>query len=263
MTAQVGRTGLENTLRTGSDWVVKQMHPKIVNALANAFRNGKNIYGASAANNVSKLLRGHVAVAIVVTTIMSVDDFIALFNKEISGKQAFKNICKISSGVAGGAGGMWAGAALGAKVGALTGPQGVAVGSVAGGIVGGLAGGFGVSKAAGFGLDQVIEEDSVDIGRLVEVTFGRLADELLLTEREAKDAIDAFSVLNWEKTIFAIHAAQNREQYVDDLIRPFFERILARRPPVFCPSKKKVAMATDKLLTAMESEMTQEVTIGE
>ena len=117
LTAQVGRTGVEVSLRAGTDWVVKQMSPKLVNALANAFRNGNNVYGASAANHVSKMLRGHVAVTILVTTVLSVDDFIALFSREISGKQAFKNICQTASGVAGGAGGLWAGAAAGAKLG--------------------------------------------------------------------------------------------------------------------------------------------------
>jgi len=252
MTAQVGRTGVEGTLRAGSDWAVKQMSPKIVNALANAFRNGNNIYGASAANHVSKMLRGHVAVTIIVTTVLSVDDFIALFSKEISGKQAFKKICKTASGVAGSAGGMWGGAAAGAKIGAAGGAAGIAIGSTLGGIIGGVAGGLGASKVVGAGLDATIDDDSIDIGKLMEHTFGYLANDYLLSQIEADAAIAAFRILDMEKTVRAIHAAENREEYTRGLILPFIERVVTNRPPIFRPSKKKLAAATEKLIIQLE-----------
>lgn len=253
LTAQVGRTGVEVSLRAGTDWVVKQMSPKLVNALANAFRNGNNVYGASAANQVSKMLRGHVAVTILVTTVLSVDDFIALFSREISGKQAFKNICQTASGVAGGAGGLWAGAAAGAKIGVVGGAAGIAIGSTLGGIVGGVAGGLGGSKVAALGLNAVIEDDSVDIGKLLERTFGKLAHEYMLSQVEADAAIAAFHVLDMEKTIYAIHAANDRVEYTHKLIRPFVEKVVANRAPIFRPSQKKMAAATEKILMQFES----------
>lgn len=253
LTAQVGRTGVEGTLRAGTDWAVKQMNPKIVNALANAFRNGNNIYGASAANHVSKMLRGHVAVTIIVTTVLSVDDFISLFSKEISGKQAFKKICKTASGVAGGAGGMWAGAAAGAKLGAPGGAAGIAIGSTVGGIIGGLTGSMGASKVVGTGLDATIDDDSVDIGKLMERTFGQLAHDHLLSQIEADAAIAAFHILDMEKTVCAIHAAENRDEYTHGLILPFVERVVNNRPPVFRPSLKKLVVATEKLIMQLES----------
>lgn len=256
LTAQVGRTGVEGTLRVGTDWVVKQMNSKVVNALANAFRTGNNIYGASAANHVSKTLRGHVAVTIIVTTVLSVDDFIALFSREISGKQAFKNICKTTSGVAGGAGGMWAGAAAGAKIGALGGAPGIAISSTVGGIIGGVAGSIGASKAVSAGLDATIDDDSVDIGKLMERTFGQLAHDYLLSQAEADAAVAAFSVLNMEKTVCAIYAAESRDEYTHALIQPFVERVVNNRPPVFRPSKKKLAAAAEKVLMQIESNPT-------
>lgn len=255
LTAQVGRTGVESSLRAGTDWAVKQMNPKIVNALANAFRNGNNIYGASAANHVSKILRGHLAVTIIVTTVLSVDDFIALFSKEISGKQAFKKICKTASGVAGGAGGMWAGAAVGAKFGVAGGPVGIAVGSTIGGIIGGVTGGVGASKVVGAGLDATIDDDSIDIGNLMERTFGHLAHGYLLSQIEADAAIANFHMLDMEKTVCAIHAAENREEYTRELILPFVERVVNNRPPVFRPSQKKLVAATEKLIIQFESSL--------
>lgn len=240
LTSQVGRTGMENSLRAGTDWVVKQMSPKVVNALANAFRNGNNIYGASAANHVSKLLRGQLAVTVVVTAVLSVDDFIALFSREISGTQAFKNICKTGAGVAGGSAGAWGGAAAGAAFGP--------VGAVVGGIIGGAAGGWGASTVANAGLDAVIDDDSVDIEKLMNQTFGQLGEDYLLSEEEAHAAIADFRTLDMEKTIRAIYAADDREQYTHALMQPFFERVASQRPPVFRPPRKKLAAATEKVL---------------
>ena len=149
LSAQVGRTGLENSMRSASIWVVEQMDRKVVDALANAFRDGNNLSGNAATLHAAKLLRGQVAVAIVVTTVLSVDDFIALFSREISGTQAFKNICKTAAGVVGGSAGAWGGTAAacaaGAKFGVVGGPAGVAIGAV-GGLIGGAVGGFVASK---------------------------------------------------------------------------------------------------------------------
>lgn len=248
LTAQVGRTGIENTLRTGTDWAVKQLSPKVVEALANAFRNGNNIYGAAAANHVSKLLRGQIAVAAIVTTVLTVDDFIALFSRQISGTQAFKNICKTAVGVASGSAGFWGGAALGAKAGASLGPTGAAVGSVAGGIIGATAGGWSGSKLVNTGLDAVIDDDAIAIGALMERTFGQLAEDYLLSEKEAEEAIADFRVLDMESTVRDIYASDNRENYTYDLMLPFFERVAIQRPPVFRPPKKKIAAATESLI---------------
>lgn len=255
MSAQLGRTSMEGAMRASTDWTVKQLSPKTISALANAFRNGNNIYGASAANHVSKTLRGHAAVAIVVTTVMSIDDFIALFSKEISGKQAFKNVCKTASGVVGGAGGMWAGSAAGAKLGTLGGPTGIAVGAAIGGLVGGLAGGVGVSNIARVSLDATIDDDSIDIGQLMERIFSQLAHDYLLSQNEADEAISAFRVLDMEKTVCAIHAAENRTSYTYDLILPFIERVVANRAPVFRPPRRKLAAATSIVLARLESDI--------
>lgn len=146
LAAQVGRTSFEGAMRVGTDWVVKQMGPTLSAALANAFLGGSQIYGAAAANHASKLLRGNVATAIVVSGVLSVNDFSLLFSREISGVQAFKNLGKTASGVAGGSAGMWAGAAVGTAI--FPG-----VGTTVGGFVGGVVGGLGASFAAGKGLD--------------------------------------------------------------------------------------------------------------
>ena len=79
-------------------------------------------------------------------------------------------------------------------------------------------------------------------------TFGQLGEDYLLSEEEAHAAIADFRTLDMEKTIRAIYAADDREQYTHALMQPFFERVASQRPPVFRPPRKKLAAATEKVL---------------
>lgn len=107
LTAQLGRTGIEQSLRSTTDWVVQKMGAKTAAWLANGLRNGSNIYGAAAMNNVSKLLRGNIVTGVVTTLVLSSADFGRLFNGKVSGAQVFKNVTTTASAVAGGTGGWW------------------------------------------------------------------------------------------------------------------------------------------------------------
>lgn len=67
ITAQLGRTGIENGLRGSTDLVVQKLRPKAAACIANGVRQGNSIYGASAMNHVSKLLRGNIVAGIATT----------------------------------------------------------------------------------------------------------------------------------------------------------------------------------------------------
>ncbi len=242
MTAQVGRTGVDNIMRTGTDWVVEKMSPKIVNALANAFRDGKNIYGAAASNHVSKLLRGQIAVTLITTSVLSIDDFINLFSQKISGTQAFKNICKTAAGVGSGSIGVWGGGALGTAIG------GPGAGTLLGSAIGATAAGYIGSRISETILDSVVDDDSVGIGSVMERTFAQLANDYLLSENEANAAIQEFRILDMDRTVKSIHASNDREKYTHELMLPFFEQVADNRPPIFRPIKRKVASATESIL---------------
>ena len=59
ISSQVGRTGVEQSLRGTTDWVVRNLGYKTSAIIANAIRSGSDIYGAAAANYLSKALRGN------------------------------------------------------------------------------------------------------------------------------------------------------------------------------------------------------------
>lgn len=247
LTAQIGRTSAESSLRVGTDWAVKQISPHVRDFLANAFRDGNNIYGAAATNHLSKLLRGNIASTIVISSLLSIDDFIALFSREISGQQAFKNICKTVSGAAGGSAGMWAGGAVGTAI--LPG-IGTAVGAIGGAVLGGM----GASTIAAKGLNSVIQDDSVEIGDLINRIFSSLAYDHLLNKDESDSALKYFKTLDMENIVKSIYSADDPADHARKIILPFIEREVYNRPPVFLPTKKKIKASLEKIIEGLEAE---------
>ncbi|MBY0444468.1 MAG: hypothetical protein K2Q15_04575, partial [Burkholderiales bacterium] len=240
LTAQLGRTGLEQSLRGSTDWVVKQMGTKSAAWLANGLRSGSTIYGAAAANHVSKLLRGNVVTAVATTLVLSSVDFIRLFDGRISGAQVFKNLTTTASSVAGGTGGWMAGAAAGAALGP--------VGVIIGGIVGSFVGGSAANKIASSTLDNFIEDDAKQMLKIIEKNFGSLAHDYLLTENEAKTVITALQENDLPNILRNMYASPNRDDFAIKTITPLIENKVRFRRKIQLPEHSEIINATRKII---------------
>ena len=146
--AQLGRTGVEQSLRGATNWIVKGLGTKAASVLANSLRSGSSIYGAAATNHLSKLLRGNIVTGIVTTLVISSADFVRLFRGRVSGAQVFKNVTTTLVSVAVGAVGWKAGVAVGVAVGSAVPVVGTAVGGIVGGLLGAFTSGTVTSKTA-------------------------------------------------------------------------------------------------------------------
>jgi len=240
LTAQLGRTGIEQGLRGGTDWVVRQMGPKAAAWLANGLRSGSNIYGAAAMNHVSKLLRGNIVTGVVVTFVLSSVDFVRIFNGRVSGAQLFKNVTTNAASVAGGTGGWMGGTAAGAAIGSAIPILGTAAGGIIGGILGSLAGGFAASTATSSILDTFIEDDAKEMLKKIEAVFGQLAEDYLLTEKEAKLVIDEFQQRDMPDTLRDMYASNNRHEFARNILEPLIEGQAKNRKKIKLPDDSEV-----------------------
>lgn len=254
LTAQLGRTGIEQSLRRTTDWVVKQMGAKASAWIANGLRSGSKIYGASAANYVSKLLRGNVVAGIATTVVLSVDDFIRLFDGKVSGTQVFKNITKTGSAVAGGTAGYMGGAAAGAALGSIIPILGTAAGGILGGVLGGIVGGGSASAVASGVLDHYIEDDAKEMLRKIEVAFGQLAEDYLLTEAEAKSVIKEFQALDVPNLLHEMYASNNPSNFAKKVLRPFVEERAESRKHIKLPTDAELIKATGIIIDKLSDE---------
>ncbi|WPP45137.1 hypothetical protein [Pseudomonas sp. AN-1] len=248
ITAQAGRTGIEQSLRGTTDWIVKQVGHKASAWIANGVRSGNNIYGAAASNYVSKLLRGNIVTGAITTLVISSVDFARLFNGKISGAQAFKNVTKTAAGVAGGTGGWMGGAAAGAALGSAIPGIGTAIGGVVGGIIGGLAGGATATKATSLLLDEFIEDDANKMLEIVKSVFGELAFDYLLSQNEAEKVIEKFKKIDIPDFLREMHASKNRKEFTAQKFTPWIEEEVKKREKVKLPSEKAIAKYTGLLI---------------
>jgi hypothetical protein len=246
--AQVGRTGIEQSLRGTTDWVVRQMGAKTAAWLANGLRSGSNIYGAAAMSHVSKLLRGNIVTGVVTTIVLSSADFVQLFNGRVSGAQVFKNVTKTAVSVAGGTGGWMGGAAAGAAVGSAIPIIGTAAGGIIGGILGSIAAGSTASAAASGVLDNFIEDDARAMLAIVEAAFGELAVDYLLTSDEAKAVLDQFQSANLASVLCDMYASSDRLAFAREKLALLIESEVSKRKVIQLPSDRDVLKTTSLII---------------
>jgi hypothetical protein len=246
--AQLGRTGVEQSLRPATDFVVKQMGPKAAAWVANGLRGGsKAIHGAAAMSNASKLLRGNLVTGVVTTAVLSSVDVARLINGRISGQQLAKNVTTTAAGVAGGAGGY----AIGAGIGTMLLPG---VGTIVGGLVGGFLAGSATSSASQQIMNQFIEDDAQAMSKILEQKLQALAFDYLLSEPEIGQVLDRLQELRLDRELRNMYAASDRETYARKLLTPIVEEIAKRRSKIMLPSVEHVVTEYSRVCTKLATQ---------
>lgn len=236
LAGQLSKAGLNSMLVNGSEQLVRLIGPKASAYLVNAFRAGNNIYGATAMKSMAKLLRTNAITGAVSVVVLSIGDVTNIFRGRISGGQLIKNVTNTTASVAGGTAGWTAGAAAGAALGSIVPGIGTAIGGVIGGIAGAVGGGAVSSKISGAVMDSFIEDDADKMVRIIQEVFTVLAEEYLITQREAEVITDRLKDVLTGSVIKDMFASKDRELYARELLLPYFEAIALGRPIVRLPS---------------------------
>lgn len=179
--------------------------------------------GVDSVNGLNKALRGTVVTAVVVIAVTTGPDMIKLMRGRISQAQFLKNLAVVSSGVAGGFVGGIAGGFLLAPLGPI--------GAVAGRIGGGFIGTIIASSVTNIIAGSLMEDDRVEILRVIQTQLEYLAVSFMLTEAE----LDSVNV-NLEKvitpsvleTIFA--EKKNRRSMANFFLKPTVIGVIKQRP---------------------------------
>ena len=230
------------------------MGPKASAFLVNAFRSGKNIYGAAAMKSASKLLRGNLITGGITIAILSTFDVADMFRGRISGAQLFKNITTTAAGVAGGTAGWVGGAAAGAAAGSFVLFIGTAIGGIVGGIAGALAGGSVAQSATKAALDTFIEEDADEMVRVLESVFADVANEYLINKKEADKAVSKLQDKVDGSLLKDMYASSSRRSFARNLIEPIIELIASEREKIILPTEKQMFNELNIILEEIATE---------
>lgn len=231
LVGQLEKAGMHTVLMETSQNIVKLIGPKASATLVNIFReSGTNIYGAAAMNNAAKLFRANVITNVAAVVVTTAPDIINIFRGRISGKQLFKNIVKNGASVGGGAAGFAAGAAMGSVVPGI----GTFVGGLVGAFVGGTIGNKAVSKATSF-----IEDDAVEMIRIIEDNFKDLAIDYLLNKKEVENIVASLSQKLSGNMLKDMFASDNKNLFAKNLLKPIIEFEVRKRKKIYLPTSEQ------------------------
>lgn len=231
LVGQLEKAGMHTVLMGTSQNIVKLIGPKASATLVNIFReSGTNIYGAAAMNNAAKLFRSNVITNVAAVVVTTAPDVINIFRGRISGKQLFKNLVKNGASVGGGAAGFAAGAAMGSVVPGI----GTFVGGLVGAFVGGTIGNKAASKATSF-----IEDDAVEMIRIIEDNFKDLAIDYLLNKKEVENIVVSLGKKLSGNMLKDMFASDNKNLFAKNLLKPIVEFEVRKRKKIYLPTSEQ------------------------
>lgn len=247
ISAQLTRTSLNNVLMGPSIKIVRLLPSSVRHSMVNALRSGAAIYGGAATNNLAKLLRGNVITAAVVVLVMSAEDIAECFKGRISGKQLFKNVMTLAAGVGGGYVGSIGGVAIG---GMIAGPAGAAVGFWVGGFVGGTVGG----KAGHAVMNKFIEDDAVEMLRIINKRLTPLVQSYLLSKEELNLVLDDLKIALEKEKLLQMFVSEDRNKFADDMLIEIIEKIVCWRSRIMLPNAEEFIKGIGRVLELSNDE---------
>lgn len=237
VTSQVTKTGVSNLLIKPSNELVKLLPSTVRKQLLAAIRSGAPIYGAAASKNLAKLLRGNFITQVITVLVLSSNDIWHYAQGKISGKQLFKEVTTLVSGLIGGS-----------VVGALLLPLGP-VGIIIGGIIGtGLS-----SEAMRRLLNQFIEDDAVKLIEIVNSRLAILANDYLLSKSELDLVVEVLRGCLIYSKLLEMYASKDRIIFADELIEKCITSVIIWRTNILIPDQVSLTKSISRVLIKIEN----------
>lgn len=200
------------------------------------------------------MLRGNVITGAVSVVILSSVDVFNIFQGRISGAQLFKNIANTASAVAGGTAGWVVGATIGSVV--------PVVGTLIGGLIGSFAGGSFANQASNAVLSELIEDDANEMIKIIENTFVNMAEDYLLTRKEAEEIVDLLKEELSGKKLKDMFESSDRKKFAQAFLIDHVEDKAKNRQKVSMPVRKEMVRGLKKVLEDITNSMNEEAVIG-
>lgn len=228
--SQLSKTALKDAFKTSSEALVKACGKNFAESLVkvagkNAAEAGAEMTAKTLTATAAKALRTEGIFAAVAIAVFTIPDAVDLFNGRISQKQFIKNFAVTAVSIVASTAGYIGGGALG---GLIVPGVGAIPGSVVGGIIGGVGGGI----AADLLMDYIVEDDAEIMYALIQDRFAQNCEDYMISETEANNIINEFSKMLNDDLFKDMYQCEEdkREQFVDDLLEPLFEKEVAKRP---------------------------------
>lgn len=237
ISSQITKTSASNLLIEPSNELVKLLPSTVRKQLLAAIRDGAPIYGAAASKNLAKLLRGNFITQVVTVLLLSSNDIFHYAKGKMSGKQLFKEVTTLVSGLIGGG-----------VVGVLLAPLGP-VGVIIGSIIGtGLS-----SEAMRSLLNQFIEDDAVKLIEIVNSRLTVLANEYLLSKCELDLVVEVLRGCLVYSKLLEMYASKDRIIFADELVEKCITSVIIWRTNILIPDQVSLTKSISRVLMKIEN----------
>ncbi len=237
LASQIARTSFSNSLKQNTNFVVKKLKPKAIQAIIKGLRSlsgKKAIFGKTAQKALEKALRSNLLTEGVTFLVFSIPQTQRLIRRQMSKGQYVKTLTSVFSAMFGTtAAALMAGSAT-AKVGGKLGKKvnknlGAGIGFAAG-MVGGAVAGAGAAK-----VGNLIREDDAEIlFRLFNAVVINTCIDNYLDEDEIEEFLTSLSKdkdiqKDIKKVMKVLYASSTQYQDLEDVFDQCIQRILSKR----------------------------------
>ena len=189
----------------------------------------------------SKIMKTTIVSNVAMTAVMAAPDILRVIEARESGKQLLVNTATNASSIAAGSVGYYIGAACGSVV--------PVVGTFIGGMIGAsIAGSIAGSVTRGI-LTEVPGDDEKEMLEIFNNTLVTIAEDYVLSEDEINlvvDELQSRAVLS-QNGLRDIFAAEDRENFCAEKIRPFVEDVCELRAFVVMPKEEDYIVTMGEL----------------
>lgn len=267
LSGQISKSVLKSSVDVVSEQVVKLLGKKATKLIASSINGGKQVSTAAAKKLLTQYLGKDLITGTVTVVVLSAKDIKEIFRGRISGGQFIKNVSTVTASVVGGAVGKIGGAVIGGAIGTAIAPgPGTVIGSKVGETIGAVAGGVLGGKAADGVADQLVEDDSEQLLRVIEVAFSKLCREYLVSAKEAEEIADRLNDVLDENELKEMYQSLNRMEYAYSVLEPLFEETVRDRTPIALPTDKAMISCLktvlEELADAEGKEETEKIICG-
>ena len=223
LSSQLMRTKLKSAMAPTAESVAKWLGDDVCREIIKeAGIETAGLTSKQLAERAGKMLSSKAVFNVGIVVVMSIPDAVDLYQGRMSQGQFVKNLAVIVIGMAG--------TEFGAIAGGIVGNHFVpGVGAKAGEILGAIAGGALGATVADLIGDKVFKDDADAMYAIVSDKFSKYCFEYVTSEKEAEALATELNGKLSENGLKNMFAAEDRDAFADNLIRPMFEKVARER----------------------------------
>lgn len=220
---QLMRTGLADAMAPAAESVSAWLGDDVCRAIIKtAGGESAGLTSAQLAKQAGRIISSRLLFDIGIVVVMSIPDFLDLYHGRMSQGQFVKNLAVVVIGMVG----VEAGSVAGGVVGTHFAPG---IGTNAGIILGGIAGGLLGSTVADLIGDKFFKDDADAMYEIISNKFSEYCFEYVASEKEAKELAEDLNSKLSSDGLKEMFAAEDRDAYADNLMKPIFEDMAKNR----------------------------------